>query len=78
MNLTSIARPFLLLPLFAGFACSDGHRANQIPPAAFSPPLQNNTNPPQKAKNATGTLGTIERLDPALDALISADAKIEI
>lgn len=41
-------------------------------------PPNNNTNPPMMAKNASGTLGTIERLDPALDALLAPDAKLEI
>ncbi|HEY8750711.1 MAG TPA: SMP-30/gluconolactonase/LRE family protein [Tepidisphaeraceae bacterium] len=38
----------------------------------------NNLNPPMMAKNASGTLGKIERLDPALDALLAPDATIEI
>jgi gluconolactonase len=40
--------------------------------------LTNDTNPPKVAVNAVGTLGTIERLDPGLDALLAADAKLEI
>jgi len=40
--------------------------------------MNNNTNPPMMARNATGTLGSIERTDPALDELLAKDAKIEI
>lgn len=40
--------------------------------------MANDTNPPMAARNATGTLGTIERLDPALEGLLAADAKVEI
>jgi gluconolactonase len=78
MNLTSLARGILLIPLFASLACCDGgSSAGHLPPASLRP-LNNNTNSPMVARAATGTLGTIERLDPALDALLPADAKIEI
>ncbi len=40
--------------------------------------VSNNTNPLMMAKNATGTLGRIERTDPALDELLAPDAKIEV
>ena len=53
------------------------HPHDTLPPAHLAP-LNNNTNPPVLAKNASGTLGTIERLDPALDDLLAADAKVEI
>lgn len=40
--------------------------------------MNNNTNPVIVGRTASGTLGSIERLDPALDALIPRDAKIEV
>src|SRR6476620_2273944 len=40
--------------------------------------LNNNTNAVFKPENASGTLGSIERLDPALDALLPKDAKVEL
>jgi gluconolactonase len=60
----------LLLPLLFSLACSSS-----------SPPqveLKNNTNAPMIPTNGSGTLGTIERLDPALDQLLAKDAKLEI
>jgi gluconolactonase len=38
----------------------------------------NNLNPPMEGKAASGTVGSIERLDPALDDLLAPDAKIEL
>jgi len=68
-----------------GIACvagpvvvAHGQRAGDLPPASFAPPSENNTNPPMTAKKAMGTLGTIQRLDPALDALLAPDAKVEL
>ena len=47
-------------------------------PAALTVgPTANNTNAPITVRAATGVLGTIERLDPALDALLAKDAVIE-
>jgi gluconolactonase len=40
--------------------------------------VSNDTNPPKSPVAVSGTLGTIERLDPALDALLAKDAKVEI
>jgi gluconolactonase len=40
-------------------------------------PTPNNTNPQITVRPASGPLGTIERLDPALDALLPKDAIIE-
>src|SRR5258706_12548918 len=57
-----LARSALLLPLFLSLACQSN----------------NNTNPPKSPVAASGTLGTIERLDPALDALLAKDARVEI
>jgi len=48
-----------------------------LPPASVVD-LHNDTNPPMAARDASGTLGTIERLDPALDDLLASDAKLEI
>jgi len=39
--------------------------------------MANNTNKPMPGKPAGGTLGSVERLDPALDQLIAADARME-
>lgn len=78
MNLKPIPRSVLLLPLLAAMAFAEDPRANLIPPVSISPPLENNTNPPMTAKNATGIMGTIERLDPGFDALIAPDARVEI
>lgn len=55
-----------------------GCQANDLPLASIGPNLNTDTNPPMVAKNATGVLGTIERLDPAADQLLPADAKVEI
>ncbi len=73
MRIQLLAHSLLLLPVLFAVACA----ASPIPPAHLSP-MANNENPPMVAKNATGTLGTIERLDPALDALLAPDAKVEI
>src|SRR5262245_52389631 len=40
-------------------------------------PTANDTNLPITVRPASGALGTIERLDPALDALLTKDAIIE-
>ena len=77
MELTTLTRSLLVLPLFMAMACGGSHRPSSIPPASLAP-LPNNTNPPMVARNTTGTLGTITRLDPAIDALLAADAKVEI
>jgi gluconolactonase len=38
----------------------------------------NNTNPVFVASDGSGTMGSIERLDPALDGLLPKDAKVEV
>jgi gluconolactonase len=53
-------------------------RAADLPPASIGPALDTDTNPPMIAKNASGVLGTIQRLDPAVDKLLPTDAKVEI
>src|SRR5438270_6468650 len=71
MNLKSLA--LVILPLLAiGCATFSG----QKPPVIRE--LNNDTNPPTVARNATGTLGTVQRLDPAIDKLLGPDAKMEI
>lgn len=55
----------LLLVLACGLACARPATAATAP-APYSPHA------------ATGTLGSVERLDPALDELIAPDARIEI
>src|SRR5688572_30247501 len=40
-------------------------------------PTPNDTNPAITVRSASGTLGTIERLDPALNQLLAGDAAIE-
>lgn len=62
----------------AGAVLARAQQSADLPPASFAPQTNNNTNPPMTAKAATGTLGKIERLDPALDALLAPDAKIEL
>ena len=39
---------------------------------------KNNLNQPMPAKNASGTIGYIERFDPSVNDLLDADAKIEV
>ncbi len=74
MNLKQIA-PFIglcaIVVITAGCASS-------LPPASIAPALDNDTNPPKSAENATGVLGTIDRLDPAIEKLLPPDAKVEI
>ena len=71
MKLQPLARSLLLVvPLLDSLACSSSN-----PPQVD---LKNNTNAPMVPTNASGTLGTIERLDPALDQLLPKEAKLEI
>lgn len=77
MRLSSLAPSIYCFCLFVCLAALHAEPTD-LPPAAISPPLKNNSNPPMVAKNASGTLGSIERLDPALDELLAPDAKIEI
>src|SRR5437867_1310411 len=71
MKSKPIARSLLLiLPLLFSLACGSSN-----PPRVD---LKNNTNAPMIPTNGSGTLGTIERLDPALDQLLAKDAKLEI
>ncbi len=78
MHFKPLAPLILIVSILAPMARADGQRANAIPPVSIAPPLDNNTNPPMTSRKASGVLGTIERLDPALDALLDADAKVEI
>jgi gluconolactonase len=79
MNLNPLARAALVLPLSLPLGCASRNHpsaATQVSPVVTD--LHNDTNPPQLARSAVGTLGTLERLDPALDALLAPDAKLEI
>jgi hypothetical protein len=46
-------------------------------PESTVTPTANNTNAPITVRTASGALGSIKRLDPALDALLAKDAVIE-
>ncbi len=72
MNLHAIARLVVLLSAFIGLGCAAREKRPMLRD------LHNDTNPPTTVHNAGGTLGTIQRLDPALDGLLAADAKLEI
>ena len=77
MKFKFLARSVFFLPLCVALACASSHRMASLPPPSLHP-VGNDTNPPMLARNATGTLGTIERIDPALDALLATDARVEI
>jgi gluconolactonase len=72
MNQNLFARAALVLWVVVGFGCQSGARR----PAVTD--LKNNTNAPMVPSAGSGTLGTIERLDPALDEVLGPDAKLEI
>jgi len=74
MSLKNTARLIGLCSLMVMTIC----KASELPPASIGPVLDTDTNPPMQAKNASGVLGSIERLDPAADKLLPADAKVEI
>jgi gluconolactonase len=81
MNLNLLARSALVVPLFLGLGCGLG----EPPPVCGAFPildsvqdLKNNTNPVVVGETASGTLGSVERLDPAIDGLLAKDAKVEI
>src|SRR5437588_10785669 len=78
MKTTSFAPTALFVACLVLSSCTSSKPGDALPPASVSSNLTNNTNVPMEARNASGTLGTIERLDPALDALLPADAKVEI
>src|SRR5690348_18440847 len=78
MKPTSFATIALLVSCAIVTSCTSSRQSSELPSASIGPQLNNNTNPPMEARNASGTLGTIERLDPALDALLPPDAKVEI
>src|SRR5881394_543302 len=46
-------------------------------PGLVVTPTKNDTNATVTVRAASGTLGKIERLDPALDALLAKDARME-
>jgi gluconolactonase len=65
-----------LLVLITAMGCANGNDRSSSPAASTLP--SNNLNPPMVAANASGTVGSIERLDPAIDELLAPDAKIEL
>jgi gluconolactonase len=71
MKSNLLARAAVLGGVFCLAGCQSGGRL----PTAQMP---NNTNALMVGRAGSGTLGTIERLDPALDALLATDAKTEI
>ena len=71
MNVNQLAHAALMLGILAAGGCQSTRR----PPVVD---LKNNTNAPMTPSAGSGTLGTIERLDPALDAVLAPDAKLEI
>src|SRR5437762_1226977 len=76
-HLLSALLPFLAIPLACASRRSSPAAERQLPPT-IDVMLNNDTNPPKLATNASGTLGTIQRLDPALDALLAPGAQLEI
>lgn len=72
MSYKTVARAWAwLMGVVMIVGCGTGNR----PPVRE---LNNNTNAVFKPENAHETLGSIERLDPALDALLPKDAKVEV
>src|SRR5258706_10776159 len=71
MNVNQLANVALMLGILVATGCQSTRR----PPIVD---LKNNTNTPMMPTAGSGTLGTIERLDPAIDALLGPDAKLEI
>src|SRR4051812_26982459 len=83
MNSNLLSRSALVIPLVVGLGCTSGKEgaattARTPVMAASVADVKNNTNPVVTGTTASGTLGSIERLDPALDALLAKDAKVEI
>jgi gluconolactonase len=83
MNSNLLVRSALVIPLLVGFGCTTGKDDSATTPrvpvmAASVTELKNNTTEVFVGQTANGTLGSIERLDPALDALLPKDAKVEV
>src|SRR4051812_46789830 len=76
MNTTALARSAMVIPLLVGLGCQP--RSVGIPVMESVAERHNNTNPPVTGTTASGTLGSVERLDPAFDALLAKDAKVEV
>jgi gluconolactonase len=73
MKLKSFAPLALVGIVGMGIGCESG--------SVKRPPLmeiKNDKNASVAPRDATGTMGQIERLDPALDALLAPDAKVEV
>lgn len=82
MNLRSrVGRLLALSALSCGLCgCSSAHKnktAATQPAWGHGGVMANDTNPPYVAKNASGSIGVIERYDPALDALLAPEATME-
>ncbi|HWE01825.1 MAG TPA: SMP-30/gluconolactonase/LRE family protein [Tepidisphaeraceae bacterium] len=78
MNIKSPMKTARLLLISFAVAPLNAEPAKDLPPVSIGRSLDNNVNSPMVAKDAGGTLGSIQRFDPALDALVAADAKVEI
>src|SRR5947208_9523340 len=83
MNSNLLARSALVIPLLVGLGCKTGRDDSATTPrtpvmAASVTNVNNNTNAVMVGTTAHETLGSIERLDPALDALLAKDAKVEV
>jgi gluconolactonase len=83
-RLRRIARVALLAPLAFGVAgCKFLHRGSSpaTQPAALKwghgGVMANDTNPPFSPKRTSGSIGTIERLDPRFDALFAPETTME-
>jgi gluconolactonase len=68
-----------LTSCFAAALTFNACKSRPVPPSGdiHVTPTANNTNRPIVVRNASGTLGSIERLDPELDKLLAKDAVIE-
>src|SRR5438874_1060442 len=82
MKPTLPARSAIVIPLFVGLRCVSAREESATPRvpvmAASVTDLKNNTNAVMVGTTAHETLGSVERLDPALDALLAKDAKVEV
>jgi gluconolactonase len=76
MNTHLLARAVLWVGMFVSFGCTSAPSGGVNPPPIQE--LNNNTNKPYPPTTTGGTLASIERLDPALDALLAKDAQAEI
>jgi gluconolactonase len=79
MKLNLLTRSAFVIPLLLGLGCrTEQAESFQLDPAPQVTELKNNSNPVIVGETASGTLGSVERLEPALDGLLAKDAKVEI